>query len=95
MCFLDILLTLCVRLVCVSVFLVVVTHCVVFHCSQSSLCSEMASELRFALRCHGSTKPARKKGSGSGRGTASTDEERFHPLGPYAQYGFVGKEPLT
>ncbi|GLV43976.1 Kainate-type ionotropic glutamate receptor subunit 1D [Carabus blaptoides fortunei] len=62
---------------------------------RSSLCSEMASELRFALRCHGSTKPARKKGSGSGRGAASTDEERFHPLGPYAQYGFVGKEPLT
>lgn len=52
----------------------------------------MATELRFALRCHGSSKPVRKKGS---RGTTPGDDERFHPLGPYAQYGFVGKEPLT
>lgn len=30
---------------------------------KKSLCSEMAEEMQFALRCHGSKKPARKKHS--------------------------------
>jgi len=57
---------------------------------QSSLCSEMASELRFALRCQGSTKPVRKKGP-----VMSGEEGRFMSLGPYSQCGFMGKEPLA
>lgn len=53
----------------------------------------MASELRFALRCHGTTKPTRKKRSSSGS-VMGIDDGRFHPLDSYTSYGFVGKEPL-
>ncbi|KAJ9588781.1 hypothetical protein L9F63_017940, partial [Diploptera punctata] len=35
-------------------------------CHHSSLCSEMAAELRFAMRCRGSSKPVRKKGPAGG-----------------------------
>lgn len=62
---------------------------------QSSLCEEMASELRFALRCHGSTKPVRKKDKSCN--TASGIEENCFPqLAPYQTYGFViDKEPIS
>ncbi|XP_063242515.1 glutamate receptor ionotropic, kainate 2 [Bacillus rossius redtenbacheri] len=56
---------------------------------RSSLCSQMAGELRAAARCSGSTRPARRRGQAAGR------DSKFVPLGPYSQYGFVGKEPLS
>ncbi|XP_044738243.1 glutamate receptor ionotropic, kainate 2 isoform X2 [Chrysoperla carnea] len=61
---------------------------------RASLCSEMATELKFAFRCQGSTKPARKKQQPQTVvGVVSGGEERrFHPLGTYTSYGF--KEPL-
>lgn len=34
---------------------------------QESMCSEMAKELRFALKCHGSSKKIRKAGSNDNR----------------------------
>ncbi|XP_068908894.1 glutamate receptor ionotropic, kainate 2 isoform X4 [Tenebrio molitor] len=61
---------------------------------RSSLCAEMASELRFALRCQGSTKPIRKKGRSCNAPTG-VDDGRFHPLGSYTSYGFVSKEPIN
>ena len=39
-----------------------VTKCYCVHCFRQSLCSEMAEELRFAMRCHGSRqKPALRR----------------------------------
>ncbi|XP_049845011.1 glutamate receptor ionotropic, kainate 2 isoform X1 [Schistocerca gregaria] len=58
---------------------------------RSSICSEMAAELKFALRCRGSTKPVRRKRH------VQTEEEhptQFMPLGAYGQYDFIGKELL-
>ncbi|XP_049953529.1 glutamate receptor ionotropic, kainate 2 isoform X2 [Schistocerca serialis cubense] len=58
---------------------------------RSSICSEMAAELKFALRCRGSTKPVRRKRD------VQTEEEhptQFMPLGAYGQYDFIGKELL-
>nr|CAD7264312.1 unnamed protein product [Timema shepardi] len=60
--------------------------------TSSTMCSEMAQELRFTLRCRGSTKPARKKGP---RLPPDDPPGRFVTLGPYTQYGFMGKEPLA
>lgn len=60
---------------------------------QSSLCSEMASELKFAFCCHGSTRPAKKKQPSEHTSVAETP--KFLPLGPYPQYGFISKEPLA
>lgn len=55
----------------------------------------MASELRFALRCHGTSKPIRKKDKANNTNMGS-DENRFPHLGPYPAYGFViDKEPLS
>lgn len=55
----------------------------------------MASELRFALRCHGSSKPLRKKDKSSNTNSGPEDH-RFPQLGPYPAYGFViDKEPLS
>lgn len=55
----------------------------------------MASELRFALRCHGSSKPIRKKEKSSGTNSIQ-DENRYPQLGPYLSYGFVmDKGPLS
>ncbi|XP_054269961.1 glutamate receptor ionotropic, kainate 2 isoform X1 [Macrosteles quadrilineatus] len=59
---------------------------------RTSLCSEMATELRYAFCCHGSTRPARKKPP---IGPPATEPPRFMPLGPYPQYGFISKEPLA
>ncbi|XP_031331870.1 glutamate receptor ionotropic, kainate 2-like [Photinus pyralis] len=62
---------------------------------RSSLCAEMASELRFALRCHGSSKPLRIKTKSSGTNTGF-EENRLPQLGSYPAYGFViDKEPLS
>lgn len=61
----------------------------------------MATELRFAMRCQGSTKPIRKKNpmmaisNSSAPAATTTDAEgRFNPLGSYTSYGFVSKEPI-
>ncbi|XP_046669488.1 glutamate receptor ionotropic, kainate 2 isoform X2 [Homalodisca vitripennis] len=60
---------------------------------RTSLCSEMATELRYAFCCHGSTRPARKKPPIGP--SPSMEPPRFMPLGPYPQYGFITKEPLA
>ncbi|KAK7863961.1 hypothetical protein R5R35_000078 [Gryllus longicercus] len=61
----------------------------------------MASELRLAVRCRGSSRPARARrppsgtASGGGGGAAvrpgapGGGSDRFVPLGPYAAYGFA------
>lgn len=54
----------------------------------------MANELRFALRCQGSTKPIRKKDRPC-NATTGLDDGRFHPLGSYTSYGFVTKDAIN
>jgi hypothetical protein len=56
-----------------------------------SLCSEMASELRFAFKCSSSGKQRNQRAAqeGSSPNNVSDISDRFHPLGPpYAQYEF-------
>ena len=45
---------------------------------QTSILSEMGRELRFILRCHGSTKPARAPPASERRGSASHDLVGFN-----------------
>lgn len=53
---------------------------------QASLCAEMASELKFALKCHGSTRPVHKKPL---RSVATSDsEQNFMAIGAYQPYAF-------
>ncbi|XP_071450570.1 glutamate receptor ionotropic, kainate 2 isoform X3 [Hetaerina americana] len=68
----------------------------------TSLCSEMATELKMAMRCRGSTRPARnKKNKGSKGGSSQgglacggpSDNPHFVSLGHYGQYGFATKDP--
>nr|QGW50663.1 ionotropic receptor 21 [Propsilocerus akamusi] len=54
-----------------------------------SLCSEMASELRFAFKCSSKQRGQRSTQEGSSPNNVSDISDRFHPLGPpYAQYEF-------
>ncbi|KAF5280601.1 hypothetical protein FQA39_LY05249 [Lamprigera yunnana] len=55
---------------------------------RSSLCAEMASEIRFALRCHGSSKSLRSKDKSNGTHTG-IEENKYPQLGPYPAYGFI------
>lgn len=58
----------------------------------------MATEIRFALRCQGSTKPTRKKGKANNTTTMSTttttnigvvsDDGHFNNISPYTPYGW-------
>ncbi|KAG8234007.1 hypothetical protein J437_LFUL013925, partial [Ladona fulva] len=64
----------------------------------TSLCSEMASELKMALRCRGSTRPARnkKKSKAASQGIpcgGPSDNPHFVSLSHYGQYGFSTKDP--
>ncbi|XP_072157051.1 glutamate receptor ionotropic, kainate 2 isoform X1 [Bemisia tabaci] len=53
---------------------------------EASLCAEMASELKFALKCHGSTRPVHKKPL---RSVATSDsEQNFMAIGAYQPYAF-------
>ncbi|XP_065092529.1 uncharacterized protein LOC135713350, partial [Ochlerotatus camptorhynchus] len=67
-----------------------------------SLCSEMASELRFALKrnrsktttttSHNNTLRTSTSSRASPKDSEPSSEHRFHPLGPpYAQYEFDPK----
>ncbi|XP_039289562.1 glutamate receptor ionotropic, kainate 2 isoform X1 [Nilaparvata lugens] len=60
---------------------------------ESSLCSEMVTELKFAFCCGGTTRPAQKKPPPKSAMTGA--DQRFMPLGSYPQYGFITKEPLA
>ncbi|XP_055710635.1 glutamate receptor ionotropic, kainate 2 isoform X2 [Phlebotomus papatasi] len=58
-----------------------------------SLCSEMASELRFALKCRSKNRGVRH--SHAVNELDSAENHRFHPLGPpYSQYEFETKAAM-
>ncbi|RZF32680.1 hypothetical protein LSTR_LSTR004108 [Laodelphax striatellus] len=59
---------------------------------ESSLCSEMVTELKFAFCCGGTTRPAQKKPPPK---SMTGPDQRFMPMGSYPQYGFITKEPLA
>ncbi|KAF4521437.1 hypothetical protein B566_EDAN010594 [Ephemera danica] len=70
----------------------------------TSLFTEMAHELRHAIKCRGSTRPVNRRRLQAPAGVAPGAEVaapggggHFIPLSPYAQYGFCsnGKEPLS
>lgn len=63
----------------------------------------MAHELRHAIKCRGSTRPANRRrlqpggvAPGGGTEAAPGGGGHFIPLSPYAQYGFSNnKDPLA
>lgn len=54
---------------------------------------ELLEEIRFVAKCHGSTKPVRKRKGDED----SDDEENFEPLSPIATFGgwFENNEKKT
>jgi hypothetical protein len=70
---------------------------------QSSLCAEMAYELRHAINCRGSTRPATRRRHGRqpppqppGGLPLEVDMsgQHFIPLSPYSQHGYVSSSQI-